>query len=269
MGLNKAMIKYLRYKQNIFNYNGNAITLGRQDIGITQNEMYEIFGKRIKNKLKLTDVEFFKIIGFRKIDSLEFNKDDGATIAHDLNLPLHKSMYGKYDWVIDGGTLEHCFNVKEYMESIVNLLKPGGHILHINPAQGSCNHGFFNFQPTFYFSFYGANKFTNLECDFLEMQTSALEIFTNKNAKARVIHVNNWNNLDFISKYPTYSIFHAIKPLSESRKIKVPIQEFYYRIFQEKKEVGGGLIEKEIYMNIRGSVAENKRNEILKKSFWL
>jgi SAM-dependent methyltransferase len=240
--------------------------LGRQDIGVDYSDIQEITGVNY-GQGPVSDAEYLKLLGFDKVDSLEYNVMDGATIAHDLNEPLPSSLYHKFDWIIDGGTLEHCFDVKEFMFSMINLLKPGGHILHINPSQGSCNHGMFNFQPTFYFSFYGANNFTQLECDLLEMQVKPKDIFGQKNAKGKVFPVKNYNNLEFFSEYPTYNMFHAVKSADKpSFEIKKPIQEFYYRIFKEKEKMNGGMIADEIYHEIRGDIRENTAEYIQKNA---
>src|SRR5262249_47687683 len=60
---------------------------------------------------------------------------------------------GKYDMLYDGGTMEHCFNVGQVMRNIHAMVKPGGFIVHLNPCN-YFNHGFFNFNPTFYHDFY-------------------------------------------------------------------------------------------------------------------
>ena len=49
--------------------------------------------------------------------------------------------------------MEHCFNVGQVMRNILMLGKVGAFIVHINPLN-YYNHGFFNFNPTFYHDFY-------------------------------------------------------------------------------------------------------------------
>jgi SAM-dependent methyltransferase len=269
MGFNKIITKYFFSKKAQLRYSGNVVTLGKQDIGVDYEDIKGITGISF-GQGKLTDEKYLGLLGFDKVDSLEFSLMDGATIAHDLNQPLPSSLNNKFDWIIDGGTLEHCFNVREFMSSMVNMLKPGGHIFHINPSQGSSNHGMFNFQPTFYFSFYGANGLIDMECDLLEMHVNPKDIFINKDIKGRVIPIKNYNNLAFYSEYPTYNMFHAVKPLDYSRNdVAMPIQEFYYRIFTEKDKVNGGLIEDKLYKSIRGDVEENTIENILMNSYWL
>jgi len=270
MGFNKVMTKYFHAKRSEFIYSGSVVTLGRQDIGVNYRDIDEIGFKVQPSDIVPSDIEYLKLLGFLSVDSIEYSLMDGATIAQDLNEPLKMELYNRFDWIIDGGTLEHCFDVKEYMSSMIKLLKPGGHILHINPSAGSCNHGLFNFQPTFYFSFYGANGFEDLNCDLLEMYVAPKKIFTDKNVRARVIPVQNYNNFAFNSSFPTYNMFHARKPISYNREsVQTPIQEFYYQIFKEKQKIGGGLINDSLYQKIRGDVHENSTEFILQNSFWL
>jgi hypothetical protein len=152
------------------------------------------------------------------------------------------------------------------MFSMIKLLKPGGSILHINPSLGCSNHGLFNFQPTFYFSFYRANKFQNSKCDLLEMQSKTSDLFIDKNIKARVIPINNFNNLDFATINPVYNVFYSNKPSELNLgQIKMPIQEFYYEIFKEKEKVNGGMIEENLYNKIVGNIRiKLRKNDFLK-----
>lgn len=270
MGINKTMAKYLAKKKLEFNFQGSLLTLGRQDIGVTYKELYDFGLTENTSEEYPTDQVFFKLLGFEYVDSLEHNLMDNATIAHDLNSPLTENLYSRFDWIIDGGTLEHCFNVKEFMFSMIKLLKPGGNILHINPSLGCSNHGLFNFQPTFYFSFYNSNHFLNSKCDLLEMHTKTAELFIDNNINARVIPISNFNNLDFSSNHPVYNIFYSQKPYSFNiDQIRIPIQEFYYQIFMEKEKVEGAMLDEKLYNEIVGNTEENSLNEILKKSYFL
>jgi len=71
----------------------------------------------------------------------------------DLNDPAPAELLGQYDIVYDGGTMEHCFNVGTVMRNILGFTKVGGFIVHLNPIN-YYNHGFFNFNPTFYHDWY-------------------------------------------------------------------------------------------------------------------
>jgi hypothetical protein len=76
---------------------------------------------------------------------------EGATIIHDLNKPIPQNLVGQYDLVWDGGTLEHVFNFPVALQNAMNLLKVGGHIFLMTPANNQCGHGFYQFSPELFF----------------------------------------------------------------------------------------------------------------------
>ena len=271
MGINLALTKLLLRKKAEYNYAGHLLTLGRQEIGLSRETLYALTGMPVNGETgPLTQEEFFTHLGFVDVAAMDYSDHDGAAIIHDLNQPAPEALWSRFDFILDGGTLEHCFNVANFMNSMARMVKPGGTILHINPVQGFCNHGFFNFQPTFYFSFYHANGFKAVDCFFLELHTDIRSTFADQQAKCRVIPIEaNFNNLNYHSSHPCYIIFKAVKGNSDEQPPVIPIQEFYYRIFKEKAKVGGGLINEQTYLQLRGDVPENSYEQIMSKSYWL
>ena len=87
-------------------------------------------------------------------DFVDIVASRGFEIVLDLNEPATPELADKYDIVYDGGTMEHCFNVAQVMMNILDFAKVGGFIIHVNPIN-YYNHGFFNFNPTFYHDWYG------------------------------------------------------------------------------------------------------------------
>lgn len=86
-------------------------------------------------------------------DFVDITASRGFEIVVDLNQPAPAEMSGRYDIVYDGGTMEHCFNVGQVMRNIFAFARVGGFIVHVNPIN-YYNHGFFNFNPTFYHDWY-------------------------------------------------------------------------------------------------------------------
>ena len=62
-----------------------------------------------------------------------------------MNYPLDK--FCEYDTIIDGGSLEHIYNVPQALKNISELCSDGGQILHMLPANNECGHGFYQFSP--------------------------------------------------------------------------------------------------------------------------
>lgn len=94
----------------------------------------------------------FQAVGIEP-DFVDIVASRGLEIVLDLNHPVPEEMKARYDIVYDGGTMEHCFNVAQVMVNILEFARVGGYVVHVNPIN-YYNHGFFNFNPTFYYDWY-------------------------------------------------------------------------------------------------------------------
>ncbi len=159
---------------------GNVLTCGVQGIEIQLEEakfLFKNYGYAevcLSKEDELSDDKtqygatmhqkaYFKMLGYEQAESIDFIKDEGADFIHDLNEPISEALHEKFDLVYDGGCTEHIFNIREVMFNYVRLLKGKGMIMHHIPINGWANHGFFQFSPTFFYDFYRANGFTDLE----------------------------------------------------------------------------------------------------------
>lgn len=68
-------------------------------------------------------------------------------------------MCGKFDYVVDGGTIEHVFDIAKAILNISSMAKIGGTIIHITPMAGTINHGFYNVSPNAFLEYYHKNGF--------------------------------------------------------------------------------------------------------------
>ena len=80
-----------------------------------------------------------------------------AALRLDLNKPV--SLERQFDIAINFGTAEHVFNVYQVFKTIHEVTLPRGIIINSMPFQGWIDHGFFNFQPTFYYDLAAANNY--------------------------------------------------------------------------------------------------------------
>jgi hypothetical protein len=106
---------------------------------------------------------FFEDIGFSTVHALDLYTHQNPDIIADLNKPIDEKFYGKYDCVLDGGTMEHIFSPADVLYNSVRLLKVGGRIIHLNPLTGWINHGFYQISPTLYYDFYSENGFNKMD----------------------------------------------------------------------------------------------------------
>lgn len=136
---------------------GRTLALGRQEFSIESQfrKLYEeslhrhgVDGNRFDF---LQDDGFFETLmrklGFGEIESLDFSDYQGASIVHDLNQPIPEDLEGQFDFVFDGGTLEHVFNIPVAFENVFRMLKPGGRLVSANGLNGWPGHGLYQFSP--------------------------------------------------------------------------------------------------------------------------
>lgn len=99
------------------------------------------------------------LLGFDEYYDIDMN--GRAAITCDFSQPLAADLSGKAGVVIDIGTCEHIFDLPQVFTNIVNLLRPGGVVVHLAPLSWY-NHGFVNFNPIFFREFYEHNQFSVL-----------------------------------------------------------------------------------------------------------
>jgi len=96
-----------------------------------------------------------RMLGFGPNQSSTLDMDDyeHASIIHDLNFPI-LDYIGTFDLILNQGTLEHIFDVRQALWNLSQLTREGGQIVHMVPA-GFLNHGFYNFNACLFSDFYG------------------------------------------------------------------------------------------------------------------
>lgn len=154
------------------------LSLGYPDILASDKVLENMFGAEIVSQLRYrADSEgilawhkmagemsqvvesdhFFKLIGidFECIDIVASRQIERVV---DLNFPVPQDLWGKYQIVMDPGTIEHCANIGQALMNLANMVAPGGFVVHTNPL-AMFNHGFYNLNPTLYADFYEHNGF--------------------------------------------------------------------------------------------------------------
>jgi hypothetical protein len=126
-----------------------TVTIGRQAFALKQREL---------RAAELDDLDangfaedLFRHLGAQRIDSIDAADFEGATIVHDMNTPIPVDLHKKYTAVLDGGSLEHVFNLPVALANCMNLVRPNGHLLLITPGNNEFGHGFYQFSPELFF----------------------------------------------------------------------------------------------------------------------
>lgn len=169
-------------------FSGKVLQLGNQEVWGTKESLEKI-AKQENFKLSearcdiglgrssfvdsptISSEYFFQRLGFETVDALDQNAFEKSNVIHDLNILFEQnSKYiNNYNFVFDGGTLEHVFNTPNALANIFELLSVGGRTMHCSPAANWYNHGFYCFSSCFFEDFYSHNNFQIEECGIFKM----------------------------------------------------------------------------------------------------
>jgi hypothetical protein len=92
----------------------------------------------------------------------------GSRYQFDLNQPV--PLAEQFDFTINIGTAEHVFNVHQFFKTAHDLTRPGGMMMHSSPFTGWPDHGFYCFQPTFFFDLARTNGYEILSMLIAQIQ---------------------------------------------------------------------------------------------------
>lgn len=134
------------------------LMLGRQSLALNSDmldHLYDCYGIDIRGvdwNAKTWAEPLFEQLGAERVSSLDYSDYEGARLIHDMNQPWPQGRPPEqFDVVLDGGTLEHVFNLPQALLNAMSLVKPGGCLLSAGPADGWLSHGFYQLQPELFF----------------------------------------------------------------------------------------------------------------------
>lgn len=165
MGLDLNGVRFLLYTQRLgANFEQTAM-IGRQSLDLTRFELknsLKAFGHPATSELTLSIFSksdgyaepLLTQLGAKRIHSFDVSAYEGATHLHDMNKEIPPEIMEQYSVVLDGGSLEHVFNLPIAIKNCMEMLKIGGHYLGITPANNFMGHGFYQFSPELYFSIF-------------------------------------------------------------------------------------------------------------------
>ena len=156
MGIDSAALEAILLSQKYVTAKGKMLTLGRQGLHVFPTKVDELLTKYGQPHLTGRYVwgfcePIFSDFGFKSIDSLDNSEYEGATRIHDMNRPLPADS-PRYDYIYDGGTIEHIFNCPQVCENIINSLEVGGIFCSVTSNNNLSGHGIYQFSPEFFLS---------------------------------------------------------------------------------------------------------------------
>jgi hypothetical protein len=91
-------------------------------------------------------------------DYRDCDLNDKADIKLDFNKPITPGLFSVAMTVLNGGTIEHVFDIAQAMVNIHNMAQPEATIIHLAPISWY-NHGYYNFNPYLFASIAQVNKY--------------------------------------------------------------------------------------------------------------
>lgn len=143
---------------------------------------------------------FYHWLGAETVDSFDYSDYEDATCIWDMNNHLPDEFRDRYDFVFDGGTLEHVFRYSDALREAMTLPKTGGVFLSATPANSYLGHGFYQFGPDLPFSvLVGENGYNLRNVHLVEMRHRAVfhEVLPPGQARGRALASTSWPALMF------------------------------------------------------------------------
>jgi hypothetical protein len=159
MGLDINAVQFLVAAKKHGASFGRTLMLGRQSLNVFPAAMVSLLERNgfSAAKFKVAGPEcvyaepLFEALGAQQVDSLDNSNFEGAKFVHDLNRPIPPDWRGKFDAVVDGGTLEHVFNFPTGLRNSMELVREGGRLFFHTGANNLCGHGFYQFSPELFY----------------------------------------------------------------------------------------------------------------------
>jgi len=160
---------------------------------------------------------FYRVfLNYRDTVAIDFGGTEKA-LKLDLNQPI--SLGREFDVVYNGGTAEHVFNVWQFFKTVHDHTACGGLMIHGAPFTGWLDHGFFNFNPTFFWDLAAANGYVVQL--FLYTELAPLKIIT-------ISHREQLAEMAIAGQIGTNSnIYVVFKKPDENRLFITPQQGYY------------------------------------------
>jgi SAM-dependent methyltransferase len=182
-----------------------------------------------------------RFLGAQEIVSVDASPYQGASVLHDMNLPIPDDLKGRFDVVLEGGTLEHIFNFPVAMRNCMEMLAPGGFYLGISPANNFCGHGFYQFSPDLFFRIFSQENGFRIErvilCEVSEdaewfevldplKVSQFVETLGGVKPTYLLIHAKKLEDVPLFRRYPEQSVYTMLWkgefPGKDSAKLTLP-----------------------------------------------
>jgi hypothetical protein len=247
MAIERGMARLLLAEHFERPFRGSILELGRQTISfgeshfrkwadqarvnLRDNSVLPQLSKKTLDRiqyLEMDDNRFFHLLGFDEVASCDVSSYENPTFLADLNKPVSEVFHDRFDVILDGGTMEHIFNVPACLANICAMLKIGGRVIHITPSSNMVDHGFYSFSPTLFSDYYSTNGYLVLKVSLFECISWAGEwtVFDCLGGKLD-------NRLGRTANAKMAGVFCVVEKTAKSTSDIAPTQSHFSHLWQE------------------------------------
>jgi SAM-dependent methyltransferase len=212
-----------------------TLTVGRQYLNVPPKQIRQL----IKSYAPTMDGSVFAeeryadkfletFLDAEKVMSMDYSDYENCDIVHDMNYPVDPSHHEQFDAVIDGGSLEHIFNIPVAITNYMQLVKRGGSLFIFTTANNHTGHGFYQFSPELFFRIFQPENGFEIRDIVLEKHAFPGLELSNKNKCYSVVDPSVVKSrVGLVCNSPVMIMIHAVKTESKSIFSDYPHQSDY------------------------------------------
>jgi SAM-dependent methyltransferase len=187
-------------------------------------EVHEDSQRRLLDPTELYCEEFFSLLGSKEIIAVDVSAFEGAQFIHDMNLPIPDALDSAFDVVLDGGTLEHIFDLPMALRNAARMVRPNGRFISVTEANNFCGHGFYQFSPELFYRFFCPDNGYVMDSCILWEDIPGTDFYQVPDPDA--VH----HRINLTSEFGTYMVVQAQRQGDLARDF-VPQQSDYVRLW--------------------------------------
>ena len=283
MGIAHNRIYHLINTINRFSLDGAVATLGEQTVtfdhafleniadhlgfSLSADDDANEADSESSRSLTLSSRTLFRRLGFTYFESLDISDFEGCTLQFDFNSEMApENIKDRFNFIYNGGTLEHVFHLPNAFGNIFDMLRVGGVVVHCGPVNGWVEHGFYQFSPTLLLDYYWVNRYEILESYLIQLRLSG-----DPGKEVWEISAYLPGSLDGISSKQMgdmpYLIYFTARKTEKSTRDVIPQQRYYSTLYGD----AGSVSEAPLLTNfepyeLRGGFVTNKTSTVDRNS---
>jgi hypothetical protein len=163
-----------------------------------------------------------RALGANDLDSIDISGYERASVIFDMNRPAPPELRSRFTLLIDGGTLEHVFDLPQAFRNVAAMLAVGGHFVSVNGTNNFMGHGFYQFSPELFFRVLCPQN--GFELETLVLSETHRDAYWYEAKDPAVMR----RRLEVVNGYPTYVMVRA-KKIADVPLFAAPPQQSDYR----------------------------------------